>query len=513
VLEDRDIQDMTHTHNIVYADHTITETLVVQGWQISIRVEDRHLVIADGIGEYHRIRRVSRGDGHVKRILVLGRGGSITLSAISWCESTGISLATLNNDGRLTALSTGAPSGDARLKRAQAYASTNDVGIGIARYLLSLKTKGQLSILERLDSPEAHRRLANQARELETASDMSELLNVEALCALTYFNAWTTRVSAAFTTGAARRVPKHWLTYRGRQSRRTKKRTVFAATDPINALLNYGYALAEIECRNACLALGLEPSLGVLHVDRIGRDSLALDILEGIRPIVDGHVLDLLAVRRFTYTDFVETPDGSCRLTESTTHTLAQHMKQYATTVAPIAETVANTIAGSAAGRHKRRTPLTRTASIEAFGSTRKTTPTKKPQPSCRGCGRLLPHVNGKWCSTCWPERLKELAVDLSKTNKDGVPASHNPAAKKRRSASVALQQQRQREWKDRHPNHIGDPDDYLSNIAPRLAAFRTTTIASALGVSRTSAVKYRKGTLIPHVRHWDALRELVANE
>jgi hypothetical protein len=57
-------------------------------------------------------------------------------------------------------------------------------------------------------------------------------------------------------------------------------------------MLNYLYALLESEARLAAATLGLDPGLGVLHVDASNRDSLALDILEPIRAQVDAYVID-----------------------------------------------------------------------------------------------------------------------------------------------------------------------------------------------------------------------------
>jgi CRISPR-associated protein Cas1 len=70
-----------------------------------------------------------------------------------------------------------------------------------------------------------------------------------------------------------------------------------AAADPINAILNYLYAILEAESRIALIAVGLDPGLGILHTDQRSRDSLALDLMKSARPAVDQYVLNLLAHR------------------------------------------------------------------------------------------------------------------------------------------------------------------------------------------------------------------------
>ena len=64
------------------------------------------------------------------------------------------------------------------------------------------------------------------------------------------------------------------------------------AVNPPNAILNYLYALLESESRLAAAALGLDPGIGVLHVDTPARDSLACDLMEAVRPQIDGFLID-----------------------------------------------------------------------------------------------------------------------------------------------------------------------------------------------------------------------------
>ena len=61
-------------------------------------------------------------------------------------------------------------------------------------------------------------------------------------------------------------------------------------------------------------ALGLDLGLGVLHVDASNRDSLALDILEPVRPQVDAYLLDWITRQPLRREWFFEQRDGNCRL-------------------------------------------------------------------------------------------------------------------------------------------------------------------------------------------------------
>lgn len=64
------------------------------------------------------------------------------------------------------------------------------------------------------------------------------------------------------------------------------------ATDTVNALLNYGYGILYTQVWGAVITAGLEPFVGFLHVDRPGKPSLVLDLVEEFRqPVVDRTVI------------------------------------------------------------------------------------------------------------------------------------------------------------------------------------------------------------------------------
>lgn len=84
---------------------------------------------------------------------------------------------------------------------------------------------------------------------------------------------------------ARKRVPEHWLRVWPREY--GAKKRVQDATDPFNAILNYGYTLLEVEMRIACMAHGFDPDLGLIHVDSRLRESLIYDLKEPIRTAVD----------------------------------------------------------------------------------------------------------------------------------------------------------------------------------------------------------------------------------
>ena len=136
---------------------------------------------------------------------------------------------------------------------------------------------------------------------LKHAATIEEVRLCEAQAAAIYWNAWRT-VPLRLRGRDLARMPAHWARYDSRASVLTGAPR--AATNPVNALLNYLYALLESESRLALLAVGLDPTLGVLHADQRNRDSFALDAMEPVRPDVDAFVLDLLEERSSTSRDF-----------------------------------------------------------------------------------------------------------------------------------------------------------------------------------------------------------------
>src|SRR5205807_7494021 len=105
---------------------------------------------------------------------------------------------------------------------------------------------------------------------------------------------------------------EHWRSFGARVSPLTGSPRL--AVNPPNAILNYLYSVLESEARLAAAALGLDPGLGVLHVDTPARDSLASDLMEPVRPQVDSYLLDWITRRLLSRTWFSEQRDGNCRL-------------------------------------------------------------------------------------------------------------------------------------------------------------------------------------------------------
>jgi CRISPR-associated protein Cas1 len=86
------------------------------------------------------------------------------------------------------------------------------------------------------------------------------------------------------------------------------------AVDPINALLNYGYAILESKCYKALHSNGLDPNVGYLHEINTSKAPLVYDLQEPFRWLVDVAVITGIEKEIFTKKDFIRTENYNIRL-------------------------------------------------------------------------------------------------------------------------------------------------------------------------------------------------------
>jgi len=356
--------------------------LSLGGYGIRIGVESGHLAIEDGLGSERRSGRFSRVARNLKRVIVTGHSGIISFEALRWIQDIGAAFIQIDTDGRVIAASTPTGLNDARLRRAQALASTNGVGLEVVRDLIRRKLEEQSKLLQFLLVPgKDFFEIPDLAQGLGLAECKSpqEFLRVERQAAVTYWSAWR-ELPVRFESQDAKRVPDHWLIFGQRHSLLSTP-SPRRAINPPNAILNYLYAILEAEARIASLRMGLDPGLGFLHADQESRDSLPCDLMEPVRPKVDRFVLELLRNRTFRKSDFFETRERICRLMPPLTHTLAETAMHWAKEIAPVTEHVARKLFASARDSAK----MNRTMKAEPTKSERLPTPLTE---SNRSAGR-----------------------------------------------------------------------------------------------------------------------------
>jgi CRISPR-associated protein Cas1 len=164
-----------------------------------------------------------------------------------------------------------------------------------ARDVVSTKIRNQRTLLQRnhVEPPaqvlDGLKRLAARA---QTAESLDELLGVEGTAAGQYFGAFGGMLKVEDDDGVK-------VFDFERRNRRPPR-------DPINALLSFAYSLLTRDLTITCHAVGFDPFVGFYHQMRFGRPALALDLIEGFRPLVaDSAVITAINTRMVTADDFL----------------------------------------------------------------------------------------------------------------------------------------------------------------------------------------------------------------
>lgn len=242
----------------------------------------------------------------------------ITPPLIGACAAAGITLVLLDRAGRFQARMEGPVGGNVLLRRAQYRAS--EAPEAIVRGFLAGKVANQRAVLARAlrdhgegwdpaarsEVEAAVDRLARILRKVavdRAGVDVARGLEGEA--AHLYFSVF----------GRLLRTPDPGIRFDGRSRR--------PPLDAVNALLSFLYTLLVHDCRSALEGVGLDPAVGFLHRDRPGRPSLALDLMEELRPVlVDRLALALFNRRQLRARDFEFRDGGAVMLADDARKTV-----------------------------------------------------------------------------------------------------------------------------------------------------------------------------------------------
>jgi len=482
---------------------------VADGWGLKVHVKAGHLIVQDGIGQSRRTRRYHKATSGLHRLVILGHSGYQTLEAVRWLHDAKINTIHIDTDGIvLTASSHGI--NNPALRRAQALAASDDTGVEIIRYLLGEKLRGQRDNAKRL-GPEAAEEIQVEFKGTQTAESLDQLRIHEQQAAVTYWQTWE-GVEVVFVRADQDRTPDHWRTFTSRRS--TQSASGRRAVTPTNAILNYLYALLEAEARIATIAVGLDPGLGILHLDKYARDSLALDLMEAVRPQVDTYVLDLLEGHRFRATDFHDTRTGNCRIARPLAHALSGTTLIWRNHLAEPAENVVRILSAAPESRVRNyTTPLTQSHRREAEGSSWTGSKTVvRLTRNCEQCGHSVAD-KGKLCTKCreqfsanaiWLEAGRAVLASLRES---GVDPAHGGEAADKRGQANREHQHAVAEWNDQ--NSVPDPEVFEHEILPGLQEVSLREMAASTGLSIDYCSKIRRGVKIPHPRHWAVLNAL----
>lgn len=237
------------------------------------------------------------------------RGASPAL--MGGCAGRNISLCFLTPQGKFLARITGSVKGNVILRKRQYEASIDsDISLGIARNCILGKVYNSRWVLERatrdhglqVDVEQMKRAsgfLKDSLGYIETCTDMAQLRGYEGEAASVYFGVFNQMILQQ----------KKDFAFSGRNKR--------PPLDNVNAMLSFVYTLLTGMVASALETVGLDPYVGFMHADRPGRVSLALDLIEELRPVLaDRFVLALINRKMITGKDFTKKEDGAVLMSD-----------------------------------------------------------------------------------------------------------------------------------------------------------------------------------------------------
>ncbi len=504
------LSTLPQSHVIRKSSFSKTGVLTLTGFGIKVRIQSGHLEIEDGVGLNRRKFRLPRVGHGLKRLVLIGSDGFVTLAALEWLASQRIAFVTLERSGTVQCVTGPVRPSDAKLRRSQALAFGNEAGLEICRALIDAKLRGQEQVTrDDFGCRVTAGAIARFRERLATADSVETIRGLEASAAFAYFREWRD-IPVVWPKVDLPRIPDRWRFVGNRQS--PLSRGPRLAVTPVHAVLNYCFGILEAETRLAVSALGLDPGLGVgLHTDSADRDSLALDVLEPVRPAVEAWVLDWVRKEGLRRADFIETETGNCRLRSHLCATLGETAPVWGKLVSPWAEYVTRALSMSRAGSQRARlsvppTRLTQQRRTEAKGKvwTNAVEPPKTDH-LCRGCGKKIRNERTN-CAKCAVSGATER---LTVAARSGRVAGHTPEALAKESNTQRRHAKARRSWTPSSQPAWLTALIYLEQIQPRLAHSSSSLIAKRIGVSRWYAGRIRRGYQ-PHPRHWQALAQLV---
>lgn len=268
-----------------------------------VKTEDSSQLVLSGYGLFLRKKSerllVKKGDTLVyqfpffrlNEVVISSRGIAFSSDLIEELCERGVRVSFLDNRGQPYAMLTSPMlTATVQARREQLLAFHDNRGLAFARAVVSGKITNQERLLRyfgkymKKADPVRFQAVEQAAKALK--AQRAKAAGVQGSC----IN--EARDSLMGIEGMAGRL--YWEGVRGILGQRIEffGREHRGATDAVNSLLNYGYGILYSQVWGAVLNAGLEPFAGFLHVDRPGKPSLVLDLVEEFRqPVVDRAVI------------------------------------------------------------------------------------------------------------------------------------------------------------------------------------------------------------------------------
>ncbi len=460
--------------------------LVLHGFNAGLNVWNRGLICKYGTFDETGELALSKAQtaNQLRHIVILAGNGLLTTEALRWLDDAGISLSVIENDGHIL-LSQGRGNFPfATLARRQALAVYQNTGLEIAHWLMAEKLRGQAENLDRLGM--GSERIRQEMAAIGESASVQELMLHEARAAGHYWGSLE-GLPLTFIRKDQGRIPEHWLHLGGRISP-ISKRAMHAAT-PGQAVLNYTYAVAESLCSIELAAVGLHPEVGIVHTDVDSRRSMALDLIETVRPVADRLNFQYFQQQVFRKSDFWETERGSVRLGLEVRKAIVCNAFLLEGQVRDYAAGLRDRLSGYGGKGQRRR--AVKMGDLELV-------------PVCEYCGAALPGNRGTTvrcvCAGCLEIQRTE---NLSGGNAPGFKWSETALSKisktQRAKNQDRLTWEAQFDEDELEAQTRRERQRFITEIYPRLSSITVTRLAKQVGVSPRYASLVKKGLAVPH--------------
>lgn len=251
---------------------------------------------------------------HIDQIMVFGNS-QLTTQVMQFCLQERIPIYLLSGKGRYYGMVDSFNTEPVLLHREQFLQADNKkFCLELAKQFISGKISNSQLLLKRLsrdrDAPalkKAIPQLKHPLNKLEQAHTLDQLRGFEGNAARIYFQALAATVDNKW--GFTKRVKQ-------------------PPTDPINAMLSYGYTLLFYNMYSFLRSRGLNPHVGYLHPMRMGHPALVSDTIEEFRAIVvDSVVLNIVLNNKLTPDDFKWQKGQSCLLNTKARALFIRHLE------------------------------------------------------------------------------------------------------------------------------------------------------------------------------------------
>lgn len=295
----------------------LLNTLFILTEDAYLTLEGENVVVKQG-GE-----AIGRYPLHILSGIVTFSYSGASPALMGACAQRNVALSFCTPRGRFLARTCGASTGNVLLRRMQ-YRVADDPAAScrIARSFIFGKVYNARWLLQRTLRDHALRvdadklraasdLLRSQLPQIAEETSMESLRGLEGAAATVYFNVANELVLA----------DQEAFAFHGRSRR--------PPLDRMNALLSYLYTLLAHDCAAALESVGLDSYVGFLHRDRPGRTSLALDLMEELRPcMADRFALTLINNRILSPDDFDLLESGAVYLSDTGRRTVLSRWQQ-----------------------------------------------------------------------------------------------------------------------------------------------------------------------------------------